>query len=114
MEKLWGSTIILICFSFVTSLELVNSVSEVTSSRSEMIASFESWIDRVGAKRAAFKNDAKSSGSTESQSRKVDEGLIVVDQSGAGHFKTINEAINAVPLHNKLAVTIKVNPGAYM
>lgn len=40
--------------------------------------------------------------------------LIVVDQSGAGDFETINEALDAVPLHNKDPITIKVNPGIYV
>lgn len=42
------------------------------------------------------------------------EKVIVVDQSGAGDFTTINEALDAVPLHNKDSITIKVNPGTYM
>lgn len=114
MARLWGSIFILVFFSLVSSLELVSSASEVTSSRSKAIASFQSWVDRVGANHSAFENTAKSSGSTGDLSRNVAEGVIVVDQSGAGHYKTINEAINAVPLHNKYAVTIKVNPGIYI
>lgn len=40
--------------------------------------------------------------------------VIVVDQSGVGDFRTVNEAFDAVPLHNKDPVTIKVNPGTYL
>lgn len=87
----------------------------VPGTRAEVIASFESWVESVGAKHAAYESAAKSAGSNvEELASKVGEWVIVVDQSGAGNYKTINEAINAVPLHNKSPVTIKVNAGTYV
>lgn len=87
----------------------------VPGTRAEVIASFEAWVESVGAKHAAYESAAKSAGSNvEELASKVGELVIVVDQSGAGNYKTINEAINAVPLHNKSPVTIKVNAGTYV
>lgn len=88
----------------------------VPGTRAEVMASFEAWVESVGAKHAAYESAAKSTGSSnvEELASKVGEWVIVVDQSGAGNYKTINEAINAVPLHNKSPVTIKVNAGTYV
>lgn len=87
----------------------------VPGTRAEVLASFEAWVESVGAKHAAYESAAKSAGSNvEELANKVGEWVIVVDQSGAGNYKTINEAINAVPLHNKSPVTIKVNAGTYV
>lgn len=87
----------------------------VPETRAEVISSFEAWVESVGAKHAAYESAAKSAGSNvEELASKVGEWVIVVDQSGAGNYKTINEAINAVPLHNKSPVTIKVNAGTYV
>ena len=89
----------------------------VPGTRAEVMASFEAWVESVGAKHAVYESAAKSAGSSsnvEELASKVGEWVIVVDQSGAGNYKTINEAINAVPLHNKSPVTIKVNAGTYV
>ena len=88
----------------------------VPGTRAEVMASFEAWVESVGAKHAVYESAAKSTGSSnvEELASKVGEWVIVVDQSGAGNYKTINEAINAVPLHNKSPVTIKVNAGTYV
>ncbi|PWA51996.1 pectinesterase 11 [Artemisia annua] len=39
--------------------------------------------------------------------------LIVVDQSGKGHYRTIREAINAVPSKNSELIYISIKPGIY-
>lgn len=38
---------------------------------------------------------------------------IVVSQDGTGNFKTVQEALNAVPLHNTKTVTIYIKDGVY-
>lgn len=38
---------------------------------------------------------------------------IVVDQSGKGNYKTVQQAINAVPDNNKMRVIIVIRPGVY-
>ncbi|KAK7850975.1 putative pectinesterase 29 [Quercus suber] len=37
---------------------------------------------------------------------------ILVDQSGKGHFKTVQEAIDSIPSNNKWTI-IDLNPGTY-
>ena len=39
--------------------------------------------------------------------------LIVVDQSGKGDYRTIREAINAVPSKNSELIYISIKPGIY-
>jgi len=113
MASVWGSVVLLL--SFVSFLQSgFCAPSKVPSSRDDVIASFQSWVDSVGTKHAAFENAAKSAGSVDDLSSKVGETVIVVDQSGAGNFKTISEAISSVDLHNKNPVTIKVNAGTYV
>lgn len=118
MASVWSSVALLLCsFSLVSfQLQLVHSAaSKVPSSREEVIASFQTWVDSVSTKHAAFENAATTaSNNIDDLSSKVGEAVIVVDQSGAGNYKTINEAINAVPLHNKNPITIKVNAGTYV
>ncbi|XP_022946885.1 putative pectinesterase 10 [Cucurbita moschata] len=41
------------------------------------------------------------------------QSVIVVDKSGKGNFKTIQAAIDSVPLNNNKWVKIQVNPGEY-
>lgn len=113
MASLWSSVVLLLAF-FSFLQPAFCAPSKVPSSREEVIASFHSWIDSVGTKHAAFENAAKSAGSVDDLSSKVGETVIVVDQSGAGNFKTINEAFSSVPLHNKNPITIKVNAGTYV
>lgn len=113
MASLRSSLVLLL--SFVSFLQpAFCAPTKVPSSREEVIASFQSWVDSVGTKHAAFENAAKSAGSVDDLSSKVGETVIVVDQSGAGNFKTISEAISSVPLHNKNPITIKVNAGTYV
>jgi pectinesterase len=38
---------------------------------------------------------------------------IIVSQDGKGHFKTVQQALDAVPLANKTPVTIFINSGVY-
>ena len=114
MARLWSSVVVLVsCVSFVSVLRPVHSALKVPSTRDEVMASFQAWVEGVGAKQAAFENAARTAGSIGDLSSKVLETVIVVDQSGAGNYKTINEAFNAVPLHNKIPITIKVNAGTY-
>jgi len=113
MARLWSSVVLLL--SLVAFVQPARSAaSKVPSSREEVIASFQTWVDSVGTKHTAYENAAKSAGSIDDLSSKVGETVIVVDQSGAGNFKTINEAFNSVPLHNKNPITIKVNAGTYV
>lgn len=105
------ASLILFLAFFVSFLQPAFSVSKVPASREEVIASFHSWVDNVGAKHASFEAAARAGGDLSS---KVGETVIVVDQSGAGNYKTINEAFNAVPEHNKNPITIQVNAGTYV
>ena len=116
MARRWNCTSILIvaycALPFLSFLKPVYSASETPSTRDEVVASFQSWVDRVGAnhtasKRAALDNHSHKDGET------VSEWVIVVDKNGGGNFTTVNEAINAVPPHNKDPITIKINPGTY-
>lgn len=101
------------CHFFVSVLQPVHSALKVPSTRDEVVASFQTWVKGVGAKHAVFQNAARTTGSIGDLDRKVGETVIVVDQSGAGNYKTINEAFNAVPEHNKNPIIIKVNAGTY-
>lgn len=114
MATLWRMVLVS-CLAFVSVPERVHSSSavKVPSTREEVVASFQMWVAGVGAKHAAFEHAARTAGSIDDLSSKVMETVIVVDQSGAGNYKTINEAFNAVPLHNKNPITIKVNAGTY-
>lgn len=120
MAASWSSVaLVLLCIlcSLVCSvLSAAAAPLEKPSSREEVIASFRTWVASVGAKHAAFENAAKATagGSVDELARKVGETVIVVDQSGAGNYKTINEAFNAVPAHNKNPITIQVNAGTYV
>ena len=38
---------------------------------------------------------------------------ILVDQSGKGHFKTVQEAIDSIPSNNNKWTIIHLNPGTY-
>jgi hypothetical protein len=116
MARRWNYTSILIfvyCgLPFLSFLKPVYSASETPSTRDEVVASFQSWVDRVGAasKKAAkpaLDNHSLKDGET------ISEWVIVVDQHGGGNYTTVNEAINAVPPHNKDPITIKINPGTY-
>ena len=89
-------------------------MKKLPETREEVVADFENWVKKVGEKDAAFQNAAKSAGSVEELASKLGETVIVVDQSGAGNFKTINEALKSVPEHNKAPVIIKVNAGTYV
>ena len=50
---------------------------------------------------------------TELQPAAVASRTIVVDQSGKGNYKTVQQAINAVPDNNKRRVIIVIRPGVY-
>lgn len=54
-----------------------------------------------------------STGTTEVQPAAVASRTIVVDQSGKGNYKTVQQAINAVPDNNKRRVIIVIRPGVY-
>ena len=80
------------------------------------MASFQSWVDRVGANHRLGKTDDQRllSRGIKTGDEVVPERVIVVDQNGSGDYRTVNEAFEAVPPHNKDPVTISVNPGTYM
>ena len=79
--------------------------------RDEVVADFEQWVKRVGEKHAA----AHVMTSSEFGASKAGESrVIVVDQSGAGNFKTVNDALKSIDVHNKAPITIKVNAGTYV
>ncbi|KAG0591604.1 hypothetical protein KC19_1G187500 [Ceratodon purpureus] len=114
MARVWSSVVVLVsCLSFVSVPQPVSSAVNIPATRDEVVASFQTWVEGVGAKHAAFEIAARTAGSIDDLSSKVGETVIVVDQSGTGNYKTINEAFNAVPLHNKNPITIKVNAGTY-
>lgn len=114
MARVWSSVVVLVsCLFFVSVPQPVHSALKVPSTRDEVVASFQTWVEGVGAKHATFGNAARTAGSIDDLSSKLGEKVIVVDQSGAGNYNTINEAFNAVPLHNKNPITIKVNAGTY-
>lgn len=50
---------------------------------------------------------------TQVQPAAVASRTIVVDQSGKGNYKTVQQAINAVPNNNKNRVIIVIRPGVY-
>lgn len=106
-------TLILVALA-ACSLQVAQGVKKLPETKDEVVADFENWVKTVGEKHAAFERAAKSAGSVDELASKVGETVIVVDQSGAGNYKTISEALNAVPLHNKAPVTIKVNAGTYV
>ena len=56
---------------------------------------------------------ASTTGTTELQPAAVASRTIVVDQSGKGNYKTVQQAINAVPDNNKRRVVIIIRPGVY-
>lgn len=98
-----------------SALQPAAAKKAVPGTRAEVVASFEAWVESVGRKHAAYASAAESAGSdVQELASKVGEWVIVVDQSGAGNYKTVTEAVNAVPLHNKSPVTIKVNAGTYV
>jgi pectin methylesterase-like acyl-CoA thioesterase len=112
MARLQSMTVwLLVIVSFVC---LSQAVEKLPETREEVVADFENWVKRVGEKHAAFQSAAKTGGSAEELASKLGERVIVVDQSGAGNFKTINEALASIDQHNKAPITIKVNAGTYV
>lgn len=114
MAQLQSTVWLLVIISFTCCSRATHVVKKLPETREEVVADFENWVKKVGEKHAAFQSAAKTAGSVEELASKLGETVIVVDQSGAGNFKTINEAINSVPVHNKAPVTIKVNAGTYV
>jgi len=104
----------LVLVALACSLHAAQAVKKLPETKDEVVADFENWVKSVGEKHAAFEKAAKSAGSVDELASKVGETVIVVDQSGAGNYKTVNEALNAVPMHNKAPITIKVNAGTYV
>lgn len=87
---------------------------EVPSTQDEVEADFLSWVASVGA---AYKNVNVA---TSSSPRLINSGTKVVtplvyyvDIAGFGNFKTVQEAVNAVPDDNSVAVLIVVKAGTY-
>nr|PNR60105.1 hypothetical protein PHYPA_002898 [Physcomitrium patens] len=95
------------------ALQLAQSSQKIPETREEVIASFASWIQRVGEKHDAWERAAKSAATADEFASMVGKTGIVVDQSGAGNFKTVNEALSSIPEHSKSPVFIKVNAGTY-
>lgn len=114
MARVHVSVSVLVLFALLSSFQGAIAAKKLPETREEVVADFKNWVKSVGEKHAAFESAAKTAGSVYELASKVGETVIVVDQSGAGNYKTINEALNAVPLHNKAPVTIKVNAGTYM
>lgn len=104
----------LVLVALACSLQAAQAAKKLPETKDEVVADFENWVKSVGEKHAAFESAAKSAGSVDELASKVGETVIVVDQSGAGNYKTVNEALNAVPMHNKAPITIKVNAGTYV
>jgi pectin methylesterase-like acyl-CoA thioesterase len=81
---------------------------------------FASFADSVASKPADDTPAAGGVGTvgtastgTELQPAAVASRTIVVDQSGKGNYKTVQQAINAVPNNNKVRVVIIIRPGVY-
>ncbi|KAG0581528.1 hypothetical protein KC19_4G258700 [Ceratodon purpureus] len=117
MARLWSTSIlVLVCLSFLSLiLAPVHSTLKTPSTRDEVVASFQSWVDRVGAKTDAetILNKTEINLIPCKAGDTVPERVIVVDQNGGGDYTTINEAFSAVPPHNIDPITIKVLPGTY-
>lgn len=103
--------LVLVCTSLV--IPFTRPVHSASKAPSSVVANFQAWVESVGEKHAEFEK-AASRAAGRNMAYITGERVIVVDQSGAGDFTTINEAFAAVPLHNKVPVTIQVNPGIYV
>ncbi|HEX7846735.1 MAG TPA: pectinesterase family protein [Chitinophagaceae bacterium] len=44
---------------------------------------------------------------------KLGRQTIIVAQDGSGHYKKLQEALNAIPLNNKNPIVIRIKPGVY-
>lgn len=105
----------LVCLFVLLALSCsAHALKKLPETNDEVIADFESWVKTVGEKHALFLSAAMTAGSVDELASKVGETVIVVDQSGAGNYKTVNEALNSIPEHSKSPVTIKINAGTYV
>lgn len=98
----------------VSKNRILRSDVKVPATKDEVAAEFLSWVASVGAD---YKNKTSSRQNSPSRlpnlGNKAEPPIYYVDQAGYGNFKTVQEAVNAVPEGNSMRVIILVKPGIY-
>lgn len=84
----------------------------IPSTREEVEADFLSWVAFVGAKSKSTTSSPTLITRLPSEMKDVTQ-VYYVDVAGFGNFRTVQEAVNAVPEDNTMQVLIVVKPGTY-